>query len=85
VSLFRFLRHCLNVELTFVSQQSQGILPPQADDSTAEINEKISLIKHKTVETGDLLRRMEQEQEAFAIKCHDRQKLEGRQRNPASN
>lgn len=29
------------------------------------------------METGDILRRMEQEQEAFALKCHDRQKLEG--------
>lgn len=46
-------------------------------NTTPEIMEKLSLIKHKTMETGDILRRMEQEQEAFALKCHDRQKLEG--------
>lgn len=46
-------------------------------DPTGEIMEKLSMIKHKTMETGDILRRMEQEQEAFALKCHDRQKLEG--------
>ena len=46
-------------------------------DVSAEIAEKIQLIKQKSIETGDILRRMEQEQEAFAIRCHDRQKLEG--------
>lgn len=49
----------------------------QYTDSTGEIIEKLQYIKHKTMETADILRRMEQEQEAFALKCHDRQKLEG--------
>ena len=79
MSLFRFLRHCLNVELTCVNQQEVGgLMSQQSDDASSEINEKLGYIQHKTRETADLLRRMEQEQEAFAIKCHDRQKLEGK-------
>ncbi|CAG7829047.1 unnamed protein product, partial [Allacma fusca] len=79
LALYRFLRHCLTVESHLVEQMTVGNalgLNAIADES-AEIMERLAQIKQKTMETADILRRMEQEQEAFAIKCHDRQKLEG--------
>ncbi|CAL8124206.1 unnamed protein product [Orchesella dallaii] len=87
VSLYRYIRHCISVEQSLVDQSERFVMPnnlPITDvygstviDSTGEIMEKLQYIKHKTMETADILRRMEQEQEAFALKCHDRQKLEG--------
>lgn len=59
-------------------QEVGGLMSQVSDDASSEINEKLSYVQHRTRETADLLRRMEQEQEAFAIKCHDRQKLEGK-------
>ncbi|ODM94108.1 Signal transducer and activator of transcription 5A [Orchesella cincta] len=88
LSLYRYIRHCISVEQSLVDQSERFVmpnnLPSHGDlygsnviDSTGEIMEKLQYIKHKTMETADILRRMEQEQEAFALKCHDRQKLEG--------
>jgi len=61
-------------------QTVHGTMPTQNSmifEDSSQIVEKLNHIKQATMETGDILRRMEQEQEAFALKCHDRQKLEG--------
>lgn len=44
-------------------------------DAVAEIAQQVEVLRRKTQETGEDLRKMEQEQEAFAISYHECTKL----------
>nr|CAD7423970.1 unnamed protein product [Timema monikensis] len=57
-----------------------GLLP----DSNAEIAQQLDFLSRHTQETGGDLRKMEQEQEAFALQYHECTKLNGRQHKPKS-
>jgi len=62
---------------SFGGPMTMDSLEPLGESGGVAIVQKLTQIKHSTMETADIIRRMEQEQEAFAIKCHERQKLEG--------
>lgn len=62
-------------------QVPMGLMPPGTGlmpDSAAEIAQQIDVLRHRTTETGKLLRQMEQEQENFALHYHECTKLNGR-------
>lgn len=59
-----------------------GSMPPGTGlmpDSAAEIAQQVDILRHRTTETGKLLRQMEQEQENFALHYHECTKLKGTQ------
>ena len=45
-------------------------------DSSAEILQQLEILRQRTQETGEDLRRMEQEQEAFALEYHELSKIQ---------
>ncbi|RLU25734.1 hypothetical protein DMN91_001892 [Ooceraea biroi] len=79
------IRHCLGTEMKVLSQVENlgGSLMNMADDrvnmmigdAVAEIAQQVDLLRRKTFESGEDLRRMEQEQEAFALSYHECTKL----------
>ncbi|XP_026823730.1 signal transducer and activator of transcription 5B isoform X2 [Ooceraea biroi] len=85
MTLFRIIRHCLGTEMKVLSQVENlgGSLMNMADDrvnmmigdAVAEIAQQVDLLRRKTFESGEDLRRMEQEQEAFALSYHECTKL----------
>ncbi|XP_063231375.1 signal transducer and activator of transcription 5B isoform X2 [Bacillus rossius redtenbacheri] len=81
IALFRIVRHCLNTEMKLVQQLESGtlgmLLPGLSllPDSNAEITQQIEYLRRRTQETGEDLRKMEQEQEAFALQYHECTKL----------
>ncbi|XP_066996363.1 signal transducer and activator of transcription 5B isoform X2 [Anabrus simplex] len=83
VGLFRIIRHCLSTEMKLVQQVEnvalgQGMAPaglPLLPDSSAEIAQQLDYLRRRTQETGEDLRKMEQEQEAFALQYHECTKL----------
>jgi len=76
VSLFRLLRQSLNFERACLSQQNGRGFKSHPTDS--DINEQLVFIQINTRQAADLVRQLEQNQEAFVIKCQDRQTLEGK-------
>ncbi|XP_050595082.1 signal transducer and activator of transcription 5B isoform X2 [Bombus affinis] len=83
-ALFRIIRHCLGTEMKLVSQVENlgGALMSMAggkvgliSDAIAEIAQHVESLRRRTQETGEDLRKMEQEQEAFAISYHECTKL----------
>lgn len=50
-----------------------GLMP----DSVAEIAQQVDLLRRRTTDTGQDLRKMEQEQEAFALHYHECTKSNG--------
>ncbi|PNF23502.1 Signal transducer and activator of transcription 5B [Cryptotermes secundus] len=84
LSLFRIIRHCLNTEMKLVRQVENvalgrgGIVAPGLSlipDSNAEIAQQLDYLRRRTQETGEDLRKMEQEQESFALQYHECTKL----------
>ena len=51
---------------------------PLISDSNAEIAQQLDYLRRRTQETGEDLRKMEQEQEAFALQYHECTKLNGK-------
>lgn len=51
---------------------------PLIPDSNAEIAQQLDYLRRRTQETGEDLRKMEQEQEAFALQYHECTKLNGK-------
>jgi signal transducer and activator of transcription 5B len=47
-------------------------------DTNAEMAQQLQFLRRRTDETGEDLRKMEQEQEAFAINYHDCTKINGK-------
>ncbi|XP_071451764.1 signal transducer and activator of transcription 5B isoform X2 [Hetaerina americana] len=56
------------------NNHGMGMAPTQAD-SGAEIAQQVEYLRRRTQDTGEDLRRMEQEQEAFALQYHECFKL----------
>lgn len=81
LNLLRIVKHCLNTELKLVQQvEAMGIGLMNhsgflGDTTAAEIMSQLELFRTRTTETGEDLRKMEQEQEAFAIQYHECTKL----------
>lgn len=84
-NLFRIIRHCLCTEMKLVSQvenlsgsfmnMAGGRVGMMVGDAVAEIAQQVETLRRRTQETGEDLRKMEQEQEAFAISYHECTKL----------
>lgn len=53
---------------------TQGIV---TDTVASEIVQQLERFRQRTQDTGEDLRKMEQEQEAFALQCHECSKLNG--------
>ncbi|XP_076677869.1 signal transducer and transcription activator Stat92E isoform X2 [Andrena cerasifolii] len=82
--LYRIIRHCLGTEMKLVAQVENlgGALMSMTggkvgliSDAVAEIAQHVESLRRRTQETGEDLRKMEQEQEAFAISYHECTKL----------
>ncbi|XP_018913039.1 signal transducer and activator of transcription 5B isoform X2 [Bemisia tabaci] len=84
VSLFRILKNCLDNEMNLVKiAESQstgqgvnangflGIMDPPA----VEIIQELDKLRSKTTKIGECVRRVEQEQESFAIQYHEFSKV----------
>ena len=82
-TLYRIIRHCLGTEMKLVSQVEhlgQAFLNMAhrgslMGDAVAEIAQQVEELRRRTQETGEDLRKMEQEQEAFAICYHECTKI----------
>nr|KAF7389710.1 hypothetical protein H0235_018194 [Vespula pensylvanica] len=83
-TLFKIIRHCLGTEMKLVAQvenlgglmnMAAGRVGLMVGDAVAEIAQQVEVLRRKTQETGEDLRKMEQEQEAFAISYHECTKL----------
>lgn len=93
-TLFRIIKHCLGTEMSLVSQVENlgGALMNMTGsrvglmigDVVAEIAQEFEVIRRKTQETSEDLRKMEQEQEAFAIAYHECTKLNAHLQNLAT-
>ncbi|XP_024081197.1 signal transducer and activator of transcription 5B-like [Cimex lectularius] len=78
LALFGILKHCLNTELKLVQQaENAGVDLGGGGMSTvaAEIAQQLEILRARTHETSEDLRRMEQEQESFALQYHECTKL----------
>ncbi|XP_049786720.1 signal transducer and activator of transcription 5B isoform X3 [Schistocerca cancellata] len=77
--LFEIIRNCLNTEMKLVQQVGNAslgrdlIMPclPFTPDLNTEIAQQLDYLRRQTHETGEDLRRIEQEQEAFALQYHE--------------
>lgn len=84
-TLFRIIRHCLGTEMKLVAQvenlggglmsMAHGRVGLMVGNAVTEIAQQVEGLRHRTQETGEDLRKMEQEQEAFAISYHECTKL----------
>lgn len=84
LTLFRIIKHCLNTEMKLVSQDEIGgnAINIPCDrinmilgDSVAEISQQLEILRRRTYECGEDLRKLEQEQEAFSLSYHECTKL----------
>ncbi|XP_043290168.1 signal transducer and activator of transcription 5B [Venturia canescens] len=84
-TLFRIIRHCLGTEMKLVAQvenlegalmsMAHGRVGLMVGDAVAEIAQQVEALRRRTQETSEDLRKMAQEQEAFAISYHECTKL----------
>ncbi|KAL0269585.1 UNVERIFIED_CONTAM: hypothetical protein PYX00_007268 [Menopon gallinae] len=78
-SLIRLVKQCLNNELKLVQQFESGIARglslPIMPDAMSELTHQLETLRRRTQATAEELRKMEQEQEAFAIHYHDCTKI----------
>ncbi|VEN37707.1 unnamed protein product [Callosobruchus maculatus] len=79
MQLFTYVRNCLAAEMRLIqnaSGESLAGLPNMIiSNSGAEVMHKIDILRNRTQSTAEELRRMEQEQEAFAIQYHECTKI----------
>ncbi|CAH1960095.1 unnamed protein product [Acanthoscelides obtectus] len=79
MQLFTYVRNCLAAEMRLIqnaSGENLGGLPNMViTNSGAEVMHKIDILRNRTQSTAEELRRMEQEQEAFAIQYHECTKI----------
>ncbi|XP_066595837.1 signal transducer and activator of transcription 5B [Prorops nasuta] len=83
-TLYQIMRHCLGTEMKLVAQAENvgvamnmpgGQIGLMVGDAVAEITQQVESLRRRTQETGEDLRKMEQEQEAFALSYHECTKL----------
>uniref|UniRef100_V5G239 Signal transducer and activator of transcription n=1 Tax=Anoplophora glabripennis TaxID=217634 RepID=V5G239_ANOGL len=93
MQLFTYVRQCLATEMRLVQaaggETFSGL--PIISSTSAEVLHKIDILRGRTQNTAEDLRRMEQEQEAFALQYHDctkinahLQQISGQPSNPQS-
>ncbi|XP_044753022.1 signal transducer and activator of transcription 5B isoform X2 [Coccinella septempunctata] len=76
MQLFTYVRQCLATEFGIIQQASGEIVPGLTmENSGAETLHKIDILKRRTQDTAADLRRMEEDQEAFAIQYHECTKI----------
>lgn len=80
MQLFGYVRQCLATEYRIIQGTTGDIATgptnlPTTSNSATEVLHKIDILRRRTQETADDLRRMEQEQEAFTIQYHECTKL----------
>lgn len=78
MQLFNYVRQCLATEMRLVQAASgevTGFPNLVTNGSSAEVIHKLEILKTRTRDTAEDLRRLEQEQEAFAIQYHECTKL----------
>ncbi|KAK2713763.1 signal transducer and activator of transcription 5B-like isoform X2 [Artemia franciscana] len=84
--LIRVIRHCLGTEMALV-KQAEGVIgaspvhqvmspSPCLPRNNLEITQQIETLRQRTQETGENLRQMEQEHEAFALEYHELTKVQ---------
>ncbi|XP_022902294.1 signal transducer and activator of transcription 5B isoform X2 [Onthophagus taurus] len=77
--LFNYIRRCLQTENQIVMRangDTSGGLPHMLmSNSGVEILQQLDVLRHKTQETGEKVRSMESEQEAFALHYHECTKI----------
>ncbi|KAJ8681673.1 hypothetical protein QAD02_017465 [Eretmocerus hayati] len=94
ITLFKIVRHCLVTEMNLVSQVESlgaGLMNMAGSrvglmmgDAVAEIAQQLEVLRRRTQETGEDLRKIEQEQESFAIAYHECTKLNAHLQNLAT-
>uniref|UniRef100_A0A0V0G7K5 Signal transducer and activator of transcription n=1 Tax=Triatoma dimidiata TaxID=72491 RepID=A0A0V0G7K5_TRIDM len=77
LSLLRIIKHCLSTELKLVQQAENAGMDfgPAMSSAAAEITQQLDIMRSRTDETAEDLRRMEQEQESFALQYHECTKI----------
>ncbi|GLV38891.1 Signal-transducer and activator of transcription protein at 92E [Carabus blaptoides fortunei] len=80
MQLFSYVRQCLSTEMRLIQaaggEGPSGMTPLAVGASTgADILHKLELLRRHTQDSGEDLRRMEQEQESFALQYHECTKL----------
>lgn len=70
---FLMLHYTIAPQMTLgMSSNPASLLP----DASGEILQQLDMLRQRTQETGEDLRRMEQEQEAFALEYHELTKIQ---------
>jgi len=67
------IRMSLVLQMTLGMASNQTTILP---DTSTEILQQLEILRQRTQETGEDLRRMEQEQEAFALEYHEMSKIQ---------
>lgn len=84
IALFKLIRHCLLTEMKLVAQvedlgntMMMNIVgdPMMGGDAATEIAQQVDALRRQTHETGEELRKMEQELEGFALSYHECTKI----------
>ncbi|XP_025832756.1 signal transducer and activator of transcription 5B [Agrilus planipennis] len=79
MQLFNYVRQCLATEMRLVQavngEGTTGLPSFIANSSSAEVMHKLDILRNRTREQAEDLRRMEQEQEAFALQYHECTKI----------
>ncbi|XP_044268459.1 signal transducer and activator of transcription 5B isoform X2 [Tribolium madens] len=79
MQLFSYVRQCLATEMRLVQAANGEALTGLANlvisNSGTEVLHKIDILRRRTQDTADDLRRMEQEQESFALQYHECTKI----------
>lgn len=85
LALFRIIRHCLGTEMKLVSQIENlggSILSMSCEkvntmigDTITEISQQLDMLRRRMFDNGEDLRKLEQEQEAFALVYHECTKI----------
>lgn len=81
MQLFNYIRQCLATEMSLIQSINgeglTGFPNLSTTNSGAQVLYQLEQLRRRTQETAEDLRRMEQEQEAFAIQYHECTKLNG--------
>ncbi|XP_051171360.1 signal transducer and activator of transcription 5B isoform X2 [Leptopilina boulardi] len=83
IALFKLIRHCLLTEMKLVAQvddlgntmMMNMADPMMSGDTATEIAQQVDALRRQTHETGEELRKMEQELEGFALSYHECTKI----------
>lgn len=82
MQLFTYVRQCLATEMRLI-QAASGEIPnglPNIPISnvTAEVARQVDILRHRTEDTAKDLRKLEEDQESFALQYHECTKINGK-------